>query len=89
MYKRRFTFVVLSILILANLGNTTQAETEWDLFAQDSPLEPPGTIRGYVFFDVNQNGIFEWPQEQGLPLVDVTVSLGGYQHTYCTGGGDM
>ncbi len=89
MYKRGLAFVVLSFLILVNLGVTTQAETEWDLFTQDSPLKPRGTIRGYVFLDTNQNGVFEWPQEQGLPLVDVTVSLGGYRHTYCTGGGDI
>ena len=88
MYKRGLTLVILSILILANLGATTQAETQWDLFAQDSPLEPRGTIRGYVFLDTNQNGVFEWPQEQGLPLVDVTIRFGVYQHTYCTGGGD-
>lgn len=73
MNKRWLVLVILSALALSSVGATVQAT--------------PGTIRGYVFRDGNQNGVFD-AGEEGIPGVFVTVSYGDYQHTYYTGNGD-
>jgi hypothetical protein len=99
MRKRWLILVIFSALILSSLGAVAQAGTsgatggdvfldQLSSFSTQSPLGIPGSIRGYVFLDRNQNGVFDVGQEEGLPLVDITVSYGEYQHTYCTGGGD-
>jgi hypothetical protein len=89
---RKFWLVlaVFSILALGSLGAAPQAgvqDTTWGYRFQNSPLASPGTIRGYVFRDSNQNSVFD-ADEEGIPDVYITVSYGDYQHTYYTGGGD-
>lgn len=73
MRNRWLAFVILSILALSSLGAAAQ--------------QSKGTIRGYVFLDSNQNGVFD-PEETGLEGVFVTIAYGDYQHTYYTGNGD-
>jgi len=73
MRNRWLAFIILSVLVLSTLGAAAQ---------QDK-----GTIRGYVFRDSNQNGVFD-QGEEGIPGVFVTVSYGEYSHTYYTGAGD-
>jgi hypothetical protein len=72
MRNRWLVFLVVSALVLSTLGA-----------AQGSS----GTIRGYVFRDTNQNGVFD-SGEEGISWVYVTISNGEYQHTYYTGDGD-
>jgi hypothetical protein len=73
MRNRWLAFVILSILALSSLGAAAQ--------------QSRGTIRGYVFLDSNQNGVFD-PEETGLEGVFVTIAYGEYEHTYYTGNGD-
>jgi hypothetical protein len=73
MRNRWLAFVILSILALSSLGAAAQ--------------QSKGTIRGYVFLDSNQNGVFD-PEETGLEGVFVTIAYGEYEHTYYTGNGD-
>jgi hypothetical protein len=73
MRKRRLVLLVISALVLTTLGAAAEGL--------------PGTIRGYVFRDGNQNGVMD-AGEEGIPGVFVTVSYGDYQHTYYTGEGD-
>ena len=73
MRNRWLVFMVLSALVLSSLGAAAQ--------------QSKGTIRGYVFRDSNQNGVFD-QGEEGIPGVYVTISYGDYQHTYYTGEGD-
>jgi hypothetical protein len=73
MRKHWLVLFVLSALVLTSMGATAKAS--------------PGTIRGYVFRDTNQNGAFDAGEER-IPGVFVTVSFGDYQHTYYTGEGD-
>jgi hypothetical protein len=72
MRNRWLFFAIVSILVLSSVAATQQAS---------------GTIRGYVFLDSNGNGVFD-EGEEGIPGVLVTISLGEYEHTYYTGGGD-
>jgi hypothetical protein len=72
MRNRWFIFAILSVLVLSGVAATQESSS---------------TIRGYVFLDSNGNGIFD-AGEQGIPSVLVTISLGDYEHTYYTGGGD-
>jgi hypothetical protein len=73
MRNRWLFFFILSVLVLGSVAA--------------APMYARGTIRGYVFRDVNQNGVFD-ADEEGIPGVYVTVQYGDYQHTYYTGGGD-
>ena len=73
MRNRWFVFFVLSVLVLSSVAATTH---------QDK-----GTIRGYVFLDNNQNGVFD-EGEEGIPSVYVTISYDEYQQIYYTGDGD-
>ncbi len=68
-----FILAVLSLFALSSLGA--------------APHQDKGTIRGYVYLDSNQNGVFD-EGEQGLPGVYVTISYNEYQQTYYTGNGD-
>jgi hypothetical protein len=84
MRNRWLAFVILSVLALSSLGAAAQ--------------QSKGTIRGYVFLDSNQNGVFDRCDEDngvddcvaetGLEGVFVTIAYGDYQHTYYTGNGD-
>ncbi len=44
----------------------------------------PGSVRGTVYLDVNQNGQRD-EGEVGVPGVYITISAGEYSHTYYTG----
>ena len=65
--------MTLAILVFSTIGAAAQGSS--------------GTIRGYVFRDSNQNGVFD-AGEEGIPGVFITISYGDYQHTYYSGGGD-
>jgi hypothetical protein len=74
MRKRWLALLVLLAMVLATLGAAPAQDTK-------------GTLRGYVFRDSNQNGLYD-SDEEGIPGVYVTISHAEYQHTYYTGAGD-
>ena len=72
MRNRWLAFFVLIVLVLGNLG---------------AAQESSGAIRGYVFRDGNENGVFD-AGEEGIAEVLVTISRDGQSQTVATAAGD-
>ena len=72
MRNRWLTFFVLTVLVLCTLG---------------AAQESNGAIRGYVFRDTNENGVFD-AGEEGIADVSVIVSRDDESQTLVTQAGD-
>lgn len=72
MRNRWLAFFMLAVLVLCSLGAAQESD---------------GAIRGYVFRDANENGVFD-AGEEGIAEVLVTVSREDQSQTLTTQAGD-